>query len=62
MPWQTLIKIQNLWNEYEQPKLQDETDIEKRADMLICREDEKAFDDLIKLGQEVDARLLHQDP
>ena len=27
-----------------------------------CREDEEAFDGLIKLGQEVDDRLLHQDP
>ena len=27
-----------------------------------CREDEEAFDGLIKLGQEMDARLLHQDP
>ena len=36
VPWQTLIKIQNLWNEYERPKSRDETDIEKRADMLIC--------------------------
>ena len=27
-----------------------------------CREDEEAFDGLIKLGHEVDARLLHQDP
>ena len=26
------------------------------------REDDKAFDALIKLEQEVDARLLHQDP
>ena len=87
VPWQTLIKIWNLWNEYERPKPQDETDIGKRADMLICmatvlnvkldgqknlsitnvssklydwithacREDEEAFDGLIKLGQEVDA-------
>ena len=92
--WQTLIKIRNLWNEYERPKPRDETDIGKCADMLICmatvlnvkldgqknlsitnvssklydwithacREDEEAFDDLIKLGQEVDAQLLHQDP
>ena len=93
-PWQTLIKIQNLWNEYKRPQPRDEIDIEKRADMLICmaavlnvkldghkslnitnvssklydwithayREDEEAFDDLIQLGQDVDARLLHQDP
>ena len=27
-----------------------------------CREDEEAFDGLIKLGEEVDAQLLHQDP
>ena len=27
-----------------------------------CREDEEAFDGLIKLGQEVDVRFLHQDP
>ena len=92
--WQTLIKIQNLWNAYKRPKTRDETDIEKRADILICmaavlnlkldgqqsltitklssklydwithacREDEEAFDGLIKLGQEVDDRFLHQDP
>ena len=89
--WQTQIKIRNLWNEYERPKARDETDMGKRADMLICmaavlnvkldghkslnmanvyaklydwitnacREDEEAFDGLIKIGQEVDARLLH---
>ena len=27
-----------------------------------CREDEEAFDDSIKLGQEVNNRLLYQDP
>ena len=34
--WQTLVKIQNLWNAYERPKTRDETDNEKRGDMLIC--------------------------
>ena len=27
-----------------------------------CREDDKVFEDLIHIGQEVDARILHQDP
>ena len=27
-----------------------------------CREDDKAFEDLIRIGQEVDAHILHQDP
>lgn len=92
--WQTLIKMRNLWNEYERPKPKDEKNIGKRGDMLICmaavlnmkldvheslnitkvsskmydwithasRENDEAFDALIRLGQEVDARLLHQDP
>ena len=27
-----------------------------------CREDDKAFEDLIRIGQEVDAHIQHQDP
>ena len=27
-----------------------------------CREDDKAFEDLICIGQEVNAHILHQDP